>query len=266
MRARYYDPATGRFNQEDTHWNPDNMIYGDNPQKINEKEDSSGRRTHTLVPDKTAINQSGNRYAYSMNSPVAFVDPTGEIGTPISWALAVIAGIAGAFLGNYLADQYGIEGWKRVALIAGVAAGGAILGFIAGELLAGFTKAFLLANPSIMAKLPAAVLWLFGVPDFGNLSRAAEFGLNTYYQMRQLIQGTGLQAHHIIEQRFGLSINISVAVTPAEHQIFTNAWRALVPYGSDYAVLTLEQIWNFAQQVYQNYPAILEAIRQALGF
>jgi len=37
---------------------------------------------------------------------------------------------------------------------------------------------------------------------FGGLSRAGEFGLKPYGQLRQAIQGTGLQAHHLIEQRF----------------------------------------------------------------
>ena len=29
LRARYYDPSLGRFTQQDTHWTPENMIYGD---------------------------------------------------------------------------------------------------------------------------------------------------------------------------------------------------------------------------------------------
>ena len=39
LRARYYSPGTGRFTQEDTHWNPANRLYGDEPQKINERTD-----------------------------------------------------------------------------------------------------------------------------------------------------------------------------------------------------------------------------------
>jgi RHS repeat-associated protein len=31
LRARYYDPETGRFLSEDTNWNPNNMICGDDP-------------------------------------------------------------------------------------------------------------------------------------------------------------------------------------------------------------------------------------------
>jgi hypothetical protein len=34
--------------------------------------------TYTYKPDITAIMQSGNRYVYSINNPLRFVDPTGE--------------------------------------------------------------------------------------------------------------------------------------------------------------------------------------------
>jgi len=80
--------------------------------------------------------------------------------------------------------------------------------------------------------------------------------------MTKALKGTGLQAHHIIEERFGLKITSSTAVTKAEHQAFTNAWRKLLPYGKKY---TTKQIWNAAQQVYKNYPALLEAAKKALG-
>ncbi len=67
LRARYYDPTSGRFISEDSHWNVDNMIYGDNPDKDNPK------------PDDSAIKQSGNIYAYCMNNPVNYIDRTGNI-------------------------------------------------------------------------------------------------------------------------------------------------------------------------------------------
>ena len=37
MRARYYNPDTGRFISEDTHWSPSNMIYGDREYKENKR-------------------------------------------------------------------------------------------------------------------------------------------------------------------------------------------------------------------------------------
>jgi len=102
---------------------------------------------------------------------------------------------------------------------------------------------------------------------FGGLSRAAEFGLKPYGQLRQAIQGTGLQAHHLIEQRFAGVMGqnarqmMSVAVTPAEHQAFTNAWRALIPYGPNgTGAATREMVMDAARQIYSSHPEILGAL------
>ena len=66
LRARYYNPTIGRFTQQDTHWHPGNMIYGDSP---------SG----SFMPDILAIRQSSNLYLYCTNNPTAFTDPTGYL-------------------------------------------------------------------------------------------------------------------------------------------------------------------------------------------
>ena len=78
LRARYYDPAIGRFTQADTHWNTSNMIYGDNPQKINEREDKLGLKAYSYAPQISAIMQAGNLYVYCGNNPIYFHDPTGN--------------------------------------------------------------------------------------------------------------------------------------------------------------------------------------------
>ena len=66
LRARYYRPGIGRFNSPDTHWNINNMIYGDNPDKDNP------------VPSMDAIMQSSNLYVYCGNNPVNRWDANGE--------------------------------------------------------------------------------------------------------------------------------------------------------------------------------------------
>ena len=85
LRARYYDPALGRFTSEDPHWNTGTMVYGDEPMKLNE---------YTYAPDISAIIQSGNRYVYVINNPVLYVDKDGDI--------IVLAIVAGAIIGGII--------------------------------------------------------------------------------------------------------------------------------------------------------------------
>jgi len=69
LRARFYDPRLGRFTQPDPFWHVGNMQFGSRPLTRN------GR----LVPSSHAILQSGNLFVYTMNNPVMFIDPSGQI-------------------------------------------------------------------------------------------------------------------------------------------------------------------------------------------
>lgn len=76
LRARYYSPGVGRFTQEDTHWGPGNMIYGDKPLQLH---------AYTYSPQITAIAQAGNLYFYALNNPVAYRDPSGDTALVDTW-------------------------------------------------------------------------------------------------------------------------------------------------------------------------------------
>ena len=108
------------------------------------------------------------------------------------------------------------------------------------------------------------------VDGFGDLSKAKKYGIEAYNKLRKLLKGTGLQAHHIIEQRLvkhlGINVNkmLSVAVTAAEHQKFTNAWRSYFKYGMNYLDLKVEDIWAVAQKIYKDYPELLSAAKEIL--
>lgn len=124
------NPAIGRFLTEDAYWNPGNMIYGDNPQKINEHQDPMGLNLYTYVPDVAAIKQSGNLYTYCGNNPLLYVDENGEV-----WwvAIGAIAGAAvGAGLDVYKQMRAGAD-WnsldiKSVLIAAGSGAASGALG------------------------------------------------------------------------------------------------------------------------------------------
>ena len=121
------------------------------------------------------------------------------------------------------------------------------------------------ATPPV-AKTPPAIAPPPQAP-FGNLSRAAEFGVQTESKLGKMIAGQGLEKHHLFEQRFDIPMKgdprmkLTVAVTAAEHQAFTNAWRQEIAYGAGGTHnAKREQIIAAARKIYAAYPAILKAL------
>ena len=55
LRARHFNPRTGRFTQPDPHWG-----------------------IHNMMSDAASIIQSGNLYMFTMHNPVMFTDPSGR--------------------------------------------------------------------------------------------------------------------------------------------------------------------------------------------
>ncbi len=92
LRARYYDPSTGRFTQEDPHWGSANSIYGDTPMAAFQSKDALGLTYTSYAPQIFAIQQSGNLYVYCVGNPVDFVDPSGEA-IPL-WLISAAIGAA----------------------------------------------------------------------------------------------------------------------------------------------------------------------------
>lgn len=116
------------------------------------------------------------------------------------------------------------------------------------------------------------LVFLFGTSaGMGGLEVVQQYGIRDYDSLRETLTGTGYFAHHIIEQRFaqllGLKVGemASVAVTGPEHQMFTNAWRNYIPYITGTATATKELIWEKAQIIYAEYPALLETAKAMLG-
>ncbi|KFA59025.1 hypothetical protein A9G48_04830 [Gilliamella sp. wkB18] len=90
------------------------------------------------------------------------------------------------------------------------------------------------------------------------------YGIKSYKELKALVKGKGLQVHHFIEKRFAniLGVNkreiLSIVLTKEEHQIFTNAWRKAIPYGTK---PTKELITKVAKEIYKYYPEILKVLK-----
>ena len=73
------------------------MIYGDNPQKINEREDKLGLKTYSYAPQISAVVQIGNLYVYAVGNPVMYADEDGEMAKLVKAAIhGLIDGVIAA--------------------------------------------------------------------------------------------------------------------------------------------------------------------------
>jgi RHS repeat-associated protein len=211
--GRYYDPALGRWAQPDT-----------------------------VVPNP-GDPQDLNRYSYTRDNPLRYTDPSGHA-TPIQPGGCLICDV-----------KIDISNWntlaKGLAIVGWVAIGGHVdleEGVLIGPTLQEVVESSVigLANPIGMVEGPvvnagkrviqegaeqavekAARSIPLAPRGLSAFSRAAEFGIRSYNQLTKLTAHTGLQAHHLIEERFARTLGLnpgkipSIALTPEEHQVFT---------------------------------------------
>ena len=174
-----------------------------------------------------------NPYPYALDNPILHTDPSGE--NPLI-VIGLLGGLLGGSLYGYGSQvlrnlNQGMCFWSalstdidagQIAFYAGV---GTLLGLgIGGVMIGGQLLAINLGIGATSGTITSQT--------FNNLSQAANYGIQQATQLRKAISGTGLQAHHIIEQRLAPALGqnaslarkwLSVAVTPEEHRVFTNA-------------------------------------------
>ena len=254
LRARYYDPLIGRFTQRDTHWNTANMIYGDNPQKINEREDKLGLKTYSYAPQISAIVQSGNLYVYGINNPVAYSDRTGNvIESPFDIVTFVIS------VAEVAANPTNV--WAWVGLIGDAVD---LIPFITGvgegvKALRVSVKALDVADD---IKDAAKVTDLF--PGMRSLKAR-----NLRHNLTELIgkPSGNVQAHHVLPQNFrskfkAIGINIDNPVFASwvdstRHLKFSkkynDAWDAFFKSFGDNNLPTMQQVLDYARKLAKEF-------------
>lgn len=236
LGRRYYDPTAGRF-------------MGIDPLPVD------FNNFYTF-----------NRYAYANNNPYKFVDPSGEAsegGDEIEGVTVygrddyVDPGLVDFLLhaSRELELSYGKDSWSLAFCnVTACAAADAVNDALNGD----YTGATFAAAAFFVKPLK--------VIPFGGLKKAAKFGVKPYNELRKLLRGSGLQSHHLIEKRFAELFGqnarkmLAVAVTKAEHQAFTNAWRKAIPYGTKVRELSREYVEDKAREIYKGYSEILNQL------
>ena len=115
--------------------------------------------------------------------------------------------------------------------------------------------------------------------ELNQFEKAAEFGVDSYNALRKNVldtygTGSGLEVHHLIEQRFADTMGMkkgdmpSIVLTKEEHKSFTAAWREAIGYcGSGDLIETLtatkDQVLSAAKEIYKDYPELLKTIEEA---
>jgi RHS repeat-associated protein len=231
--------------------------------------------------------QALNRYAYVYNSPLKYVDDSGNI--PI---------IALLILGALKLIDYG---WTAYDIAESTNTLNNPNALLEDKVLAGVNIALAVASEagepddaspiSLPADDVARKIALYGfeqtikkqglntaLRELGSAGVRQLFDLGAFKGIRSfrdwdgILQGVresaGLEVHHLIEKRFaeGLGLNAddfaSIVLTEAQHQVLTNRWRERISYGSK---ATLDEIWEAAQYVYRDHPELLDAVRKSLG-
>ena len=204
LRARYYDPTIGRFTQQDTHWNTANMIYGDNPNKINEREDALGLKAYTYTPSISSIMQSGNLYVYGINNPIYYFDYLGTYSLP-NW---VKIGIGVAVIGGLAVATAMTAG--TAAIILGAALNGAIVGGVSGAALGAITGGI---DDGLNGAIDGACSGFMSGTIIGGISGAASAGINVSTSTT-LVEG---KAHGSILHKFASNYEAGKMVSSGQY-------------------------------------------------
>lgn len=190
-----------------------------------------------------------NLYAYCSNNPVNYIDPSGH------WIETVFDVLSlGLSVVDALINPTDIWSWVGLA--------GDIIDLIPVVTGVGESVDVIRFANRIDNLVDAA-------DNIHDTAKVIDGSIDTYKNLRKINKGSGLECHHIVEKRlikfFDKNINesemLSIALTHEQHLGFTRAWRSHLKYGGTYNV---DDIWKAAQEIYADFPNLLEAARKTL--
>lgn len=86
-----------------------------------------------------------NLFAYCNNNPIMYKDPSGYFITPANVIGGLIGAIGGWFVGNAIANYFGLSGWARWACTATTSLLLGVVGWFSG--------------PAVFAAIKVAIIW-----------------------------------------------------------------------------------------------------------
>jgi RHS repeat-associated protein len=195
LRARYYDPATGRFNRLDP-------FFGN------------------LVEPLSLHN-----YLYCHIDPVSFIDPSGEFWIPI---LALLGGtLIGAGIGYYN------DGWRGAA-IGGVVGFGAVFAALSGFGIIsapGVIGRFLYSYPIVFTGMSLITGLGVAVSYFEQGSLSARLGATYCFRGMSTLTGFGLLLTHGLDNNYEFTDDGSLESLLNEHKRERYRWLVNHTYG-----------------------------------
>ena len=190
-----------------------------------------------------------NLYAYCSNNPVNYIDPSGH------WIETVFDVLSlGLSVVDVLINPTDIWSWVGLA--------GDVIDLIPVVTGVGESVDVIRFANRIDNLVDAA-------DNIHDTAKVIDGSIDTYKNLRKINKGSGLECHHIVEKRFAPEIGfggkenemLSIALTHEQHVVFTSKWRGAIPYKTPY---DRNKIWNAAQEIYADFPNLLEAARKTL--
>ena len=98
------------------------------------------------------------------------------------------------------------------------------------------------------------------------LAEGADGAIDTYRRLKKANSGLDIEVHHIIEKRFAKNFGygkrggsmLSIALSTADHRVFTNKWRTALEYGVKHSD---KEVLEAAIEIYgQNHELLAAAI------